>query len=755
MSEGRTPDGRHCFNLFGVRGFCARTGILLAGLVLVFFCRPASAANPATQKNILVLYSFSDRSVRSLFGQADSIESSLRSRTPWPVNFYVDYLEAQRLDDQGYEQAHVESVRNSYGRTKLDLVIVAAYPAFEFALKHRSDLFPGVPIVFTEIDSRRIAVQVMPPGVTGVTETVDVKGTIAFALHLHPKTNTVAVITNGSAFERYWLAVVHAELLPYQGKIKEIDLVALPSAELFEKVAALPPDTVVLFQEGPQDSDQPAMGAYDVLASIGQHLPTYCIFPVVCLNHGGIGGAETDVRDENLLTAQIARRVLAGEQPENIPVMRGSASQVRVDWRQLRRWNIPDSALPAGSVVLYREPTFWERDRKYIAAALVLIVIQSLLIIGLLMQRARKRKAEAVLRESEQRFRVMADTTPSLIWMCDQKGKITYLNDRRLVFTGGDPNAGYGDSWTAYVHPDDLPNVQDAVSRALKTEQQFSKEYRLRRNDGVYRWMFDIAAPRINGDGSFAGFIGSAIDVTDQKLAQEALESVSGRLIEAQEKERSRIARDLHDDICQRLALLSMELEQANRNGAPPSTKSKLEKIRQHCSEITGDVQSLSHQLHSSKLEYLGVVAATRAFCKEFAKQHDVRVDFRDENVPTQLPRDISLCLFRVAQEALHNAMKYSRASRFSVDVRGMADEVQLVVKDAGVGFDLEEAKRNRGLGLVSMQERVHLVHGRFNVESKPGGGTRVVAVVPTVVVGGQSSGGGENMQAASATGDA
>lgn len=135
-----------------------------------------------------------------------------------------------------------------------------------------------------------------------------------------------------------------------------------------------------------------------------------------------------------------------------------------------------------------------------------------------------------------------------------------------------------------------------------------------------------MASPRVNGDGSFSGFIGSAIDVTDQKLAQEALEKGSGQLIEAQEKERSRIARDLHDDICQRLALLSMELEQANRtlNGSPTVTNERLEEIQRHCSQIADDVQALSHQLHSSKLDYLGIVAAIRGFCKEFAKQHQV-----------------------------------------------------------------------------------------------------------------------------------
>jgi PAS domain S-box-containing protein len=367
----------------------------------------------------------------------------------------------------------------------------------------------------------------------------------------------------------------------------------------------------------------------------------------------------------------------------------------------------------------------------------VLIVAQAFLILCLLWQRARKRKAEAVLRESEKRFRVMADTTPSLVWMCDSKGKIIYLNDRRVAFTGLDPNAGYGDTWTTYIHPDDLESVMATVSEALKSRQPFSKEYRLRRNDGAYRWMFDVVSPRVNGDGSFGGLIGSAIDTTDQKLAQQALEKVSGQLIEAQEKERSRIARDLHDDICQRLALLSMELEQADRvsSRSPTATGTSLEEIRKHCSEIANDVQSLSHQLHSSKLDYLGIVAAIRGFCKEFSRQFEVDIEFLERNTPTHLPKDVSLCLFRVAQEALHNAAKYSGVNRFTVEMTGKEDEVQLFVSDAGAGFDVEIAKKNGGLGLLSMQERIHLVCGSFSVESKPWLGTKVIATVPLVVV--------------------
>jgi signal transduction histidine kinase len=149
------------------------------------------------------------------------------------------------------------------------------------------------------------------------------------------------------------------------------------------------------------------------------------------------------------------------------------------------------------------------------------------------------------------------------------------------------------------------------------------------------------------------------------------LEKVSGQLIEAQENERRRIARDLHDDVCQRLALLSMELDQADRsvNESPDVTKLRLKEIRQHCSQIAGDVQSLSHALHSSGLDYLGIVVAIRGFCREFSKQHQVSIELTGKDVPVGLPRDISLCLFQVTQEARHNAVKYSGMSQYRVEL--------------------------------------------------------------------------------------
>ena len=209
---------------------------------------------------------------------------------------------------------------------------------------------------------------------------------------------------------------------------------------------------------------------------------------------------------------------------------------------------------------------------------------------------------------------------------------------------------------------------------------------------------------------------------------------MGGRLIAAQEEERSRIARELHDDICQRLALLSLELEQASRgsDGFGP-VNGRLDEIRRHSSAIAADVQALSHQLHSSKLDYLGLGAALRSFCKEVAHSQKVEVDFMVEDVPTHLPADLSLCLFRVAQEALQNAVKYSLVRRFVVGLRATADEIELQIRDHGVGFDVEAARGRGGLGLISMQERVHLVRGAFCINSGLGAGTTVSVRVPLV----------------------
>jgi signal transduction histidine kinase len=226
--------------------------------------------------------------------------------------------------------------------------------------------------------------------------------------------------------------------------------------------------------------------------------------------------------------------------------------------------------------------------------------------------------------------------------------------------------------------------------------------------------------------------VGMVADVTERKLAEEALSKVGGRLIEAHEEERSRIARDLHDDIGQRLALLVNDMDGLEKE-LPDSAIQARKRIQEQLwrvHEIAADVQAISHRLHSSKLRYLGIVAAAKSFCQELSEQQKVAIDFTHGDIPRAVPEEISLCLFRIMQEALQNAVKHSGVRNFKVELRGAPDEIHLTVRDAGLGFDPEVVMNNRGLGLISMQERVNLVKGTLSIDSQAGQGTTIQACV-------------------------
>ena len=222
-------------------------------------------------------------------------------------------------------------------------------------------------------------------------------------------------------------------------------------------------------------------------------------------------------------------------------------------------------------------------------------------------------------------------------------------------------------------------------------------------------------------------------DCFDLVSAQTAAQQTVQSLIAAQEKELSSIARELHDDICQRLAMLAMKIEKVAKGWAAGRRQVgvQLEQIWQLCSDLTSDVQALSHQLHPSILDNLGLVTAARSFCREFCEDNGTIVEFTDENIPNDLPREVSLSLFRVIQEAIHNAAKYSGETRFTVHLQGRPGEIELEVVDLGVGCDVTGAKRAAGLGLVSMTERIRLLNGSISIESKPNAGTRIRARVP------------------------
>jgi signal transduction histidine kinase len=215
-------------------------------------------------------------------------------------------------------------------------------------------------------------------------------------------------------------------------------------------------------------------------------------------------------------------------------------------------------------------------------------------------------------------------------------------------------------------------------------------------------------------------------------------------LIEAHEEERTHIARELHDDINQRIALVAVNLERLKQNlPAGVDTGGRIDEVCEQVSELGSDVQSLSHRLHSSKLDYLGLGAAAASFCRELSDHQKVEIDFRAVDVPKKLPREISLCLFRVLQEALQNAVKHSGSRQFKVWLGGASHEISLSVSDSGLGFNSDVAFQGQGLGLTSMKERLKLVGGEFSVDSQLDCGTTIHARVPLELTTMAASAGG------------
>ena len=344
-----------------------------------------------------------------------------------------------------------------------------------------------------------------------------------------------------------------------------------------------------------------------------------------------------------------------------------------------------------------------------------------------------RQKAEAELRESEARFRLVADSAPVMLWMSGPDKLCTYVNRAWLAFTGRSNEAELGNGWADSVHPDDLKRSLETYEGAFDRREAFSMEYRVRRHDGEFRWILVSGVPRFNADGSCAGYIGSAVDLTSHKAAEDALADFSHRLVEAHESERARIARELHDDIGQRMAVLTIELDGLNQ--APPPLAAdlpiRIRGLSDYALQLAKDIQALSHQLHSSILDHQGVASASENFCRELSKQQGVDIAFSCQNMADDVPQDVALCLFRVLQEAVNNAVKHAGVRQVTVTMCTAGDEIRLEVVDAGVGFDQQAAAKSRGLGLISMQERMRLVDGSFAIESRPSEGTAVRVRAP------------------------
>jgi signal transduction histidine kinase len=346
-----------------------------------------------------------------------------------------------------------------------------------------------------------------------------------------------------------------------------------------------------------------------------------------------------------------------------------------------------------------------------------------------------RKQGEEELREGEERLRlaVQAGMMYAFEWDMASDGIVRTGQYRDILNWMDDPIRDTGRQFSARVHPDDRKAYAATETGLTAENPTYHTIYRLLRPDGSVIWLDESGRGFFDGKGRMLRTIGMVADVTEHKLAEQTVSSVSRRLIEAQEQERARIARELHDDLSQRMAILSVSLEQFDQ-GIPDissNARQQMRKIKEIVREVASDIHDLSHRLHPSKLDILGLVASLGGLCREFSEQHNLQVEFVSSNIRGRIPKDVTLCLFRIVQEALRNVVKHSGTTEAKVELSSHGDGIDLCISDSGAGFSPESAKEHAGLGLVSMRERLRLVGGRLSIESDLSHGTRIRAHVP------------------------
>lgn len=524
------------------------------------------------------------------------------------VEFYSESLDLISLHGRLAPEEVKGWLTKKYGDSELDAIVALGPGAINFLANYVPTTVFNVPIVICGSSAAQAGNPKLDPRFTGTWMKLEPEKTLKEALRLLPDTQHVAVVGGTSNFDKVIASITRDALRSSETKVDINYLTDMEMGNLLDRLRHQPEHSIVIYLSFFRDAaGKKFLNATSALPMVAaaSNAPVFGMSDTY-LGRGIVGGSVMRYQEQAAFTARIISRLLDGEKAKDIAI-ETLPSIYMFDSKQLRRWNISEHSLPSGSILLFRDTTYWERTKW--------IWITSTAIIG---------------------------------GLC---ALIIYL--------------------------------------------QFSRK--------------------------------------ELQLAKENERHLSGMLISAGEAERSHIAMELHDDFSQRLAVLALGIENAAEAipSSPREAERQLHELLNSAGEIGADLHTLSHQLHSSTLERLGLVAGVGALCKEFQAQQGIQVDFETEDITREIAPDTALCLFRIVQEGLRNLKKHGEVSRAKVTLVKDGSSIHLIVSDEGTGFDVKKLASASGLGIRSMEERARLLGGRFRIRSEPGRGTEVEAWVP------------------------
>ncbi len=581
--------------------------LLLLAVALLFLEQTIASHAQRPVRRVLILNDFSPISSPGIALLDNTIASDLET-SPYQIELYSENIESALFSDDAAQRRIRDWHREKYSDRQPDVIITVGPASLRYMVESHGSLSPGTPIVFCGITEETLQHVMLDSEFTGVFEVTQPENTLLAALKLQPHTKHVFVTGGVGHFDRDWEEALATESFRnYDSKLELTYLTELDMPSLLERLKHLPSDSIVYHTAMTQDAAGSRFidSAQSVpLIVSAANAPVY-VMDDVDVGLGTVGGYLISWEADGRAAATIAARVLNGEKPQNIPIVKNEDVYM-FDWRAMRRWRLNEKNLPAGSTILFRRLSVWERTKWYWISALFVILSLSALAIYL------------------------------------------YSSWKQL------------------------------------------------------------------------------------RIARDAQVQLSGLLINSQEKERSRLAAELHDDFSQRLALLALGLENVEEAlpNSPRAAKQQLHELLNSASEIGADIHTVSHRLHSATLENLGLVSGIGALCKEFSDRHRIEIRFSSENIPKSVHPDVALCLFRIVQEALQNLKKHSGAIKAEVTLCRTGNRILVSICDEGRGFDAR-VNGEPGIGIGSMRERARSAGGRLKIYSEPGKGTRIEATVP------------------------
>jgi len=661
-------------------------------------------------------------------GYRDVVQSAIRSGSPDRITFYEEYMDLAQHSGDDYLSLVRSFYRQKYQGQRFDLIIAQAGSVLNFLTKYGEELFPGTPTVFGTVEKSRIEGLKLGPNITGVVRDAGFVATLEAALRMQPDTRNIVVVSGSSEIDGKYLAKARSQFHSFERRVEFTYLTGLRMEELEQRVANLPEHTIIVYITLYRDGAGQAFILMDSVARVARaaRVPTYSLIDRF-IEVGSIGGFVLSMETDGKEVAALALRVLSGEKPADIPIRVGDTNRYMFDWRQLRRWNIDERRLPPGSILLFRQPTFWELYKWRVVAVTSLCVLQALLIVWLSITRYKRRRAE----EAKKSLAAIVESSDDAILSKNLDGVIKSWNagaEKMYGYTAGEMVGQH----VSILIPAELKNELPRILQRVQSGESVDHLETVRVTKDGRRIDVSLKISAIKDErGIITGASAVARDITDRKRGQQRFQHLAGRLLMLQDEERQRVAAELHDGLGQNLAIIKNRAIIGLRDQTGQDrTREQLEEIAATATASIVEVREIAHNLRPYELDRLGLVAAIESMIERVSDSTAIKLSANLDRIEGLLSPEAETSVYRIVQEGLNNVIKHSKATAARIEIRKKGNQLAIAVQDNGEGIPVpvteENGNKARGFGLVGIAERVRVLGGSLAVDSEPSHGTAI-----------------------------